>query len=123
MKVQCLDRKSHVDSANMYLKMPYVRKFALKTRDIRQLMLITVYIILDNTDSTCNRIKTSSECVAAAHQTGLSVIAAMDDGQNGVSYDPPYCYFEGGSLKFNLHGTNSGPCSTTDKCLCLRSGV
>ena len=44
----------------------------------------------------------------------------VDDGQNGVSYDPPFCYFEGGSLKFNSLGTNTGPCTASDNCLCYK---
>ena len=40
----------------------------------------------------------------------------------GISYDPPYCYFEGGSLKFN-YGTNYGSCTSYDKCLCKASST
>lgn len=35
--------------------------------------------------------------------------------------DPPWCYFEQGSLKFNPGGTNVGPCTLYDECLCLGS--
>ena len=44
-----------------------------------------------------------------------------DDGEKGVDYDPPYCYYEGGSLKFNEFGTNIGPCTAIDKCLCRQN--
>ena len=47
---------------------------------------------------------------------------ATNDRQNGVRYDPPYCYYEGGHLKFNAKGTNKGSCSRYDVCLCGRKG-
>ena len=58
-----------------------------------------------------------TECADAAKFLGLSDTSVSDDYQNGVSYDPPYCYFEGGSLKFN-QGNNYGSCSSSDMCLC-----
>ena len=92
--------------------MPYMKK-ALR------FSIFTVYKILDNNIYTCDRIRTTSECEAAALQTGLTDITVENDNQNGVTYDPPYCYFEGGSLKFNINGTNTGSCTPTDKCLCI----
>lgn len=71
---------------------------------------------------SCNRITSSYECGSAARAIGLSDTTASDDGQSGVSCDPPYCYYEGGSLKFNSNGTNTGACSSTDKCLCSGQG-
>ena len=68
--------------------------------------------------STCLRITSLSECSVAAAAVGLSDTSAVDDDQNAVSYDPPYCYFEGGSLKFN-NGTNTGPCKSSDTCVCI----
>lgn len=62
---------------------------------------------------------TSLECEAAARQLGFSNTSVTDDGQSGVSHDPPYCYYEGGSLKFNSDGENTGSCSSTDKCFCI----
>ena len=35
-----------------------------------------------------------------------------------MSYDPPFCYYEGGVLKFNVGGTNLGLCTARDVCLC-----
>ena len=64
-------------------------------------------------------IKTLADCSAAGAALGLSDKTAVDDGQNGVSYDPSYCYFEGGSLKFNSAGTNTGDCTDKDTCVCL----
>ena len=72
----------------------------------------------DGSDATCVYIKSTAECEAAAQELGLSDNTVVDDKQNGVSYDPPFCYFEGGSLKFNSLGTNTGLCTTTDNCLC-----
>ena len=45
-------------------------------------------------------------------------MTAVDDDQLGVTYDPPYCYFEGNIFKFNYNGSNTGGCSTSDKCVC-----
>ena len=63
-------------------------------------------------------IKTLADCSAAGAALGLSDTPAVDDGQDGVSYDPSYCYFEGGSLKFNSAGTNTGDCTDKDTCVC-----
>ena len=41
-----------------------------------------------------------AECSLAGVALGLSDTTASMDGQTaGVSYDPPYCYFEGGDRK------------------------
>ena len=61
---------------------------------------------------------TKSECETAAKALGVSDITAVDDGQNGATHDPPFCYFEENSLKFNGVGTNTGACTTSDQCLC-----
>ncbi len=63
-------------------------------------------------------ITSLAACSAAASILSLGDTSASDDGQSGVSYDPPYCYFEGGSLKLNSDGSNYGSCSTSDECLC-----
>jgi len=63
-------------------------------------------------------ITSMSECEDAAISLALGDITAVNDNQVRVSYDPPYCYFEGGSLKFNVNGSNTGSCSSSDKCLC-----
>ena len=76
------------------------------------------YYKLLQTGSACYRVNSLSECSAAAVALGLSDTTASDDYQAGVTYDPPYCYFEGGSLKFNVNGLNTGSCSTSDKCVC-----
>eukprot|EP00930_Biecheleria_cincta_P020632 TRINITY_DN15478_c0_g1_i1.p1 TRINITY_DN15478_c0_g1~~TRINITY_DN15478_c0_g1_i1.p1 ORF type:complete len:127 (-),score=9.30 TRINITY_DN15478_c0_g1_i1:73-453(-) len=63
-------------------------------------------------------ITSMSDCVAAAQALGMSDTSASDDGESGASYDPPYCYFEGSSLKFNSGG-NTGSCgSNSDTCIC-----
>ena len=79
---------------------------------------MSIYVLVVSSDSTCNRVWTSAACESAAQQLGLSDISVKDDGQVGKSYDPPYCYFEGNELKFN-NGTNTGPCTSSDKCLCV----
>ena len=78
------------------------------------------YIIVE-VDNACDVITTSSECEAAAQYLGLSDTSARSS--NAGSYDPPYCYFEGGELRFNSAGTNTGACGAGsgqgyDQCLC-----
>jgi len=63
-------------------------------------------------------IKSISACADAAKYLKLKDKTASNDNQNNVSYDPPYCYFENGQLKYNKSGKNSGKCSHTDVCLC-----
>merc|ERR1712061_218853 len=76
--------------------------------------------------SCTNPIVDIEECAAAAVSLGLSDTIATDDGQYSEWYsawwDPPYCYFEFGSLKFNSGGHNTGSCSNTDACLCNTRG-
>ena len=59
-----------------------------------------------------------SECSSAAITLGLSDATAVDDEQSKKTYDPPYCYLEGGVLRFNSDGSNTGECSVEDKCVC-----
>jgi len=69
--------------------------------------------------ASCGQAVTSmAECGQAAAELGLSDTTPSDDKQRGVSYDPPFCYFEGNSLKFNSNGLNTGRCTTSDNCLC-----
>ena len=71
----------------------------------------------------CHHVQSASKCESAAHELGLSDITVIDDGQDGVTYDPPFCYFEGGSLKFNSLATNTGSCTTSDQCICFTNSV
>ena len=79
---------------------------------------VTGYTIIEDSTINCDFVRSASECESAAQELGLSDVTVVDDGQNGATYAPPFCYFEGGSLKFNSLGTNTGPCTTSDKCLC-----
>jgi hypothetical protein len=71
-------------------------------------------------------IRTLADCSAAAAALGLFDTTAEDDGWDGVSWNPPYCYLDHGyssstgpysyetaaysyELKFNS-GTNTGDC-------------
>ena len=68
-------------------------------------------------------ITSQSDCSAAAQYLKLSDTSAEYDGQkNGVSFDPPFCYFELGVLKFN-GGRNTGSCTQIDQCLCASAGA
>ena len=73
--------------------------------------------ILVTSGRSCARITSLAECSAAAVDLGLSDTTASYDGESWSS-DPPYCYYEGGSLKYNNNGTNTGSCSFGDQCLC-----
>ena len=65
-------------------------------------------------------ITTLSQCGTAAQRLNKLDTTASDDGQTSVSYDPPYCYYEGGSLKLNSYGMNYGSCTVFDECLCTK---
>ena len=73
-------------------------------------------------NSACNPVTSLASCSAAAVSLGLADTTASDDGQNGASFDPPYCYFENGKLKFNSNGKNTGSCSSSDQCVCKAQG-
>ena len=81
----------------------------------------------------CDFITTTSECEAAAQSLGLSDTSAIPSpviSSDSVG-DPPYCYIENESLKFNGDGTNKGECGDAylgmhmyhDKCLCKSSST
>ena len=53
---------------------------------------------------------------------GFGAINADYDQQHGVIHDPPNCYFEDGSLKYNLGG-NTGACNAEDVCLCRHTVI
>ena len=65
------------------------------------------------------------ECEYAARKLGLSDITVEDDRQDGVSWNPPFCYMQHSRLLFNHWGTNTGPCSSNyqDKCLCKKTDM
>ena len=137
---------------------------------MHNVIIISGYKVVEDTDTTCVPIKNIEECQKAGKMLGLCrshitqyglkrgcwryidygsnnwkwrkyySATAQPDGQSKVSYDPPYCYFEGGDstseqyaeqlLKFNNDGSNTGPCGTDgdkkearkkeyyDRCLC-----
>jgi len=66
-------------------------------------------------------IRSYSGCSAAAKFLNLYDQSVESDGQYRVDYDPPFCYYEGGYLKFN-GGSNIGYCSSIDRCLCAAGG-
>ena len=94
------------------------------------------YILVDTPNTfNCDPITTSSECEAAAQSLYLSDTSAvpspLKDSCCDSWGDPPYCYIENDSLKFNADGSNSGKCgeayngnpATHDKCLCKNSST
>lgn len=68
-------------------------------------------------------VKDMKECGDAAKALGFAKTVARDDKQESVKYDPPYCYYENGRLKFNKSGKNTGKCKKADKCLCEKVEV
>ena len=72
---------------------------------------------------SCDFVRSATECESAANKLGLSDVTVVHDGQIDVDFDPPFCYFEGGFLKFNNFGTNTGPCTTTDHCVCRQNNL
>ena len=81
------------------------------------------YILVDDPTTTCDFIKTASECELAAQSLNLSDTTARLVG--GYSTDPPYCYEEDGNLQFDGAGSNTGQCGYVtsnpqyfDRCLC-----
>ena len=88
---------------------------------------------LVETGTCSDPILTLAACSAAGAELGLTNVAAVDDGQANVGYDPLGCYFEQNPnavavLKFNNNG-NTGACSgpvigntgnpnNYDQCIC-----
>ena len=85
------------------------------------------FVIVDDSTIPCDPILSASECEFAAQYLNLSDTTVKDDSANpNPTYDPPFCYFEGGSLKFN-DGSNTGSCgvgsgSRFDQCICRNIG-
>ena len=69
-------------------------------------------------------ITSYAQCNAASRELQLPDPIVQNDNQpKGVSYDPKGCYYEGGVLKFNTGNRNTGACSSSDNCLCLKKGA
>ena len=77
---------------------------------------IPAYKVVTSSLVTCNRITSMSECETAAIALGLSDTTVINDGENW-DRDPPYCYYEDSSLKYNP-GLNTGVCTPSDRCIC-----
>jgi len=68
-------------------------------------------------------IRTYNECNAAARSLRLrDTISSNDNQSGGVGYDPPGCYYEGNQLKLNPGFKNRGSCSSSDNCVCRKTG-
>ena len=80
---------------------------------------ITEYVMIQDSAFPCDPVRSASECFSAAWELNYAAATVFDDGQNGVTHDPPFCYIEG-YLKFN-DGTNTGPCTADDKCICIEN--
>ena len=82
-----------------------------------------VYYMLVSNGGTCvsaggSPLMTMEACSLGAASLGLGDTTVSHDGHNnGVDYDPPWCYYEGNRLKFNP-GVNTGACIQEDACLC-----
>ena len=86
----------------------------------KYMSIFTEYKTVEDSAISCDFVRSASECESAAHELGLADVTVSDDKQNAYhsSAHPPFCYFEGGRLKFNDVGTNTGNCTTSDVCLC-----
>lgn len=85
------------------------------------------YRVVTSSSIRCAPITSLSECNTAAAALGFLDTTASDDGtrrrSSGVTYDPPYCYFEENELKYNSNGNNKGACSPLDQCLCKKQSM
>jgi hypothetical protein len=85
----------------------------------------TEYEALD-TGKCPQPIRTKKECQEAAiglqYKLGITIVgvSAIEDYQDTRSTDPPFCYYEDNTLKFNSNGGNTGDCSATDRCFCIK---
>ena len=87
------------------------------------------FIIVDDPTNPCDPILSASECEFAAQYLNLPDTTVSNDSPNPFpTFDPPACYLEGGSLKFN-DGSNTGSCGVDynnpalfDQCLCRNIG-
>ena len=87
------------------------------------------FIIVDDPTNPCDPILSASECEFAAQYLNLPDTTVSNDSPNLYpTFDPPACYFEGGSLKFN-DGSNTGSCGVDynnpalfDQCICRNIG-
>ena len=64
-------------------------------------------------------IKSQYGCMDAADY--FDVKSLSNDNKYKSKYDPPGCYFDGhdgGKLKFNYDGGNTGYCTSYEKCVC-----
>ena len=89
------------------------------------MVCIIEYVIIADSAISCDFVRSATECEFAANKLGLADVIVEDDVRNDSPYwvdlnPPPFCYFEGGRLKFNI-GTNSGPCTTSKQCLCRQN--
>mmetsp|Transcript_67716 Transcript_67716/g.180286 ORF Transcript_67716/g.180286 Transcript_67716/m.180286 type:complete len:977 (+) Transcript_67716:64-2994(+) len=64
-------------------------------------------------------LQTAAENTGALRDNRKDVVTAVGDGNAGVPYDPPYCYYEEFNVKFNGNGKNTGPCTAGDRCICI----
>ena len=63
-------------------------------------------------------------CAAEKTSTGCAAVALTCDWVPPIDSkytNPPYCYVADGTLKFNAAGSNTGPCTSEDVCLCSSS--
>ena len=79
---------------------------------------VSSYTLVTSSDQTCHKLTTLSECSDAAVALSLDDTIAEYDDNSGNNNAPPHCYFEGGVLKFNSNGLNTGVCTTSAQCVC-----
>ena len=75
-------------------------------------------MIIDNSATSCDFIRTVSECESATNELGLSALSATIK-MDGSAYYPPFCHIVNERLYFS--NANTGECAANAKCLCKQN--
>ena len=80
------------------------------------MLCITEYKVIEDSATSCDFIRSASECESAANELGLSDLSANIFTWGSANY-PPFCHIVNGVLYFNA--ANTGQCTANAKCICL----
>ena len=81
-------------------------------------LFITEYKIIGESVTSCDFIRSASECESAANKLGLSDLSAGIVTSVNANY-PPFCYIVNDRLYFST--ANTGQCAANAKCICLQN--
>ena len=79
------------------------------------MLCITEYRIVEDSVTSCNFIRSASECNLAASKLNLSDLSATIFTWGRANY-PPFCHIVNDGLYFNA--ANTGQCTANLKCIC-----